>query len=454
VKAGFQAGVARRVITPTMKVELAGLGYYLERYWERVRDDLNATALVVTGSNNKSVAIVAMDLMYNDAAFTASIRQQAAAQTGLVPESICVNCSHTHNAPTAGFIRGAGEQNPEYMQFAAKQAVDAVVEAWNNRKAARISVGQTEIVGLTFNRTRESGPVDTRLSVLKIESPKEEPIAAVINFHSHCTAHMEVDLRAISRDWPGEVVDRFAKAFTGVTALYVQGTAGDVNTLRKFNSTELRFEPAKQITAAAFEAWLTAKPVKNTTVDYVTVDAKLPTRAWTRTEVMSVRDESLHRQNTGDTRDWTKGFARAAVGQPERLPLRYGGSEAKAVAALARFGLEWSEEAVPLIDEPAKPVRAEVQALRIGDVFFAAHPSELFTKFGLDLRERFNSDNLFVLGYSNGSIGYVPDEYEIERGGYAALQSPKFTGQLPFTPKAGDVLVETMLNALNSLISG
>jgi neutral ceramidase len=450
VKNTFQAGVARRVITPTTKVELAGLGYYLERYWERVRDDINATALVITGSNNKSVVIVAMDLMYNDAAFTASIRQQAAAKTGLAPESICINCSHSHNAPTAGFIRGAGEQNPEYLQFAAKQAADAIIEAWNNRKAARISVGRSELKGLTFNRARESGPVDTRLSVLKIESPKEEPISAVINFHSHCTAHMDVDLRAISRDWPGEVVDRFEKAFSGATALYVQGTAGDVNTLRKFNSTDLRFEPAKQITAAAFEAWLTAMPIKETTVGYAVADAKLPTRPWTRSEVMSVRDESLHRQRTGDLRDWLKGFARAAVGQPERLHLRYGGSEAKAVAAVARFGVEWSEEALPLIGQPAKPVTAEVQALRIGDAFFAAHSSELFTRFGLDLRERFNSDNLFVLGYSNGSIGYVPDDYEIERGGYAALQSPKFTGQLPFTAQSGQALIQALLDVLNA----
>ncbi len=444
---GFQAGIARRVITPTTKVELAGLGYYLERYWERVRDDINATALVITGSNDKSVAIVALDLMYNDEAFTASIRQQAAAQTGLAPESICVNCSHSHNAPTAGFIRGAGEQNPEYLQFAAKQAADAIVEAWNNRKPARISTGHSEISGLTFNRTREGGPVDTRLSVLRIESPKEEPISAVINFHSHCTAHMEVDLRAISRDWPGEVVDRFAKAFPGTTALYVQGTAGDVNVFRKFASTELRSEPAKQITAAVFEAWLTAKPIKDTTVASASSNVDLPTRPWTRSEVMTIRDEALHRQNTGDTRDWLKGFARAAVGQPDRLPLRYGGSESKAIAALARFGIEWSDEMLTK-GETAKPVNAELQVLRIGDSYFAAHPSELFTKFGLDLRQRSSAKDIFVLGYSNGSIGYLPDEFEIERGGYAALQSPKFTGQCPFVATSGDALVGGLLQLI------
>ena len=113
--------------------------------------------------------------------------------------------------------------------------------------------------------------------------------------------------------------------------------------------------------------------------------------------------------------------------------------------------MEWSDEVLPTIGRPAKPVDAEVQALRIGDAFFAAHPGELFTKFGLDLRDRFKPDDLFVLGYSNGSIGYVPDEYEIKRGGYAALQSPKFTGQCPFTERSGDAVVEAMLKALQTI---
>lgn len=43
----YAVGIARRVITPLWGVELAGLGYYLGRTWESVRDDLNVTALVL-----------------------------------------------------------------------------------------------------------------------------------------------------------------------------------------------------------------------------------------------------------------------------------------------------------------------------------------------------------------------------------------------------------------------
>ena len=43
----FQAGIARREITPFWGVELTGWGYYIERRWQRVHDPLYATALVV-----------------------------------------------------------------------------------------------------------------------------------------------------------------------------------------------------------------------------------------------------------------------------------------------------------------------------------------------------------------------------------------------------------------------
>jgi hypothetical protein len=42
----------------------------------------------------------------------------------------------------------------------------------------------------------------------------------------------------------------------------------------------------------------------------------------------------------------------------------------------------------------------------------------------------------------------MPDAFEIERGGYAAIQSPKFTAQFPFTRESGPAMIEGMLRAL------
>ncbi len=379
----WRVGIARRRINPPPGVELAGLGYYLNRSWQRVRDDLTATALVISDEQGGTVAFVAMDLMYNDASFTARIRQLIAAQTDIRPEAICVNCSHSHNAPTAGFIRGCGDQNEAYLEWAAIGAAAAVIEAWRTRQSAQLFVGHGDLPGMTFNRTRENGPTDTRLSVLRADTVEGRPLAVAVNFHSHCTAHMEVDLFAVSRDWPGEVVDQIEAALPGATALYLQGTCGDVNFRRDFNGTEKRFEPARAVTKIALEALQKMRAIAQPGVAFLSRKVSLPTRRWEREEILRDHEEGLYRLKTGDTTGWLDGLARACVNQPERLPLRYGGSVEKAVQAIARFGVEWTADILPILDTRPETLDAEIQAIRIGDIYFAANPAELFTSLGV-----------------------------------------------------------------------
>ncbi|MSU58229.1 MAG: hypothetical protein EXS35_08620 [Pedosphaera sp.] len=446
----WHAGVARRVITPPPGVELAGLGYYLGRTWERVRDPLHATALVV-GDGDQGVAFVALDLMYNDARFSRRVRELAAAQTGLRPEAICVNCSHSHSAPTAGLILGGGERDEAYLDFAAREAAGAVIEAWRNRAPAKLFAGHSELTGMTFNRTRENGPTDNRVSVLRADAADGRPLAVVVNFHSHCTAHMEADLRAVSRDWPGEVVDQLEAALPGVTAMYLQGTCGDVNFRREFNGMERRFEPARAVTRVALDALAKTRPVEQSGVAAFSETIALPTRRWTREEILREREEGLHRLATGDTTGWLEGVARVCVNQPERLPLRYGGIVEQAVAAVARFAVAWTDLILPELETRPEILETEVQALRVGDVYFAANAAELFTSFGLEVRRRWPHDDLFMLGYSNGGIGYLPDAHDIERRSYAAIQSPKFTGQFQFTEKSGAAMVAGLAGALEKV---
>lgn len=447
----WRVGVTRRTISPVAGVELAGLGYYLHRTWERVRDDLTATALVISDDQGSSAALLAVDMMYNDAGFTRRIRELAAKQTDLLPHAICVNCSHSHNAPTAGFIRGCGERNADYLGQAAKEAAAAIIEAWRTRQSAELSVGHGEFKGMTFNRARENGPTDTRLSVLRADAASGQPLAVAVNFHSHCIAHMETDLHAVSRDWPGEVVDQIESALPGATALYLQGVCGDVNFCREYNGTERRFEPARAVSKIALEALQSTRRIEWSGVASVTLKVSLPTRRWQQEEIQRDREEGLYRLQSGDTAGWLDGLARYCVNQPERLPFRYGGSVEKAVQAIARFAVEWTEDILPILDTRPETVDAEVQAIRIGDVCVAANPSELFTSLGLDLRGSAPREDLFILGYSNGSIGYLPDALEFEHRGYASMQSPKFTGQFPFTPQSGSTLVGGMLAALKAV---
>jgi hypothetical protein len=446
-KPSWLAGAARRIITPPPHVELAGLGYYLGRTGKRIANDLTATAFVAS-DGAASVAIVAMDLMWNDAAFTSQIRQQVAAATDIRPEGICVNFSHTHNAPTAGLILGAGTQNPEYLALAAHAAAEAIIEAWKKRKPARLATGRSQLSGMTFNRTREGGPVDTQVNVLRADTVDSAPIAILANFHSHCSAHMEIDLEAVGRDWPGEVVDQLEAQRPGTVALYLQGTCGDVNFRREYNGREKRFEPGRAVTQAVLQALGSTRAVETPGISAVLQKVTLPTRRWTREEIGQERDEGLYRLKTGDTTGWLDGVAKVCVNLPARLPLRYGGSVEKASAAVARFAVEWTDLILPDWEKRSERLETEIQTLRIGDVYFTASPCELFTTTGLEIRRQFATPDLFMLGFSNGSIGYLPDAYDVRQRSYAAIQSPKFTGQFPFTEQASESMANGLLSAL------
>jgi hypothetical protein len=56
-----------------------------------------------------------------------------------------------------------------------------------------------------------------------------------------------------------------------------------------------------------------------------------------------------------------------------------------------------------------------------------------------------------MLSYANSGIGYLPDADDIERSSYAAIQSPKFTGQFPFTKESGTVMIEGSVAVLEQV---
>jgi hypothetical protein len=88
-----------------------------------------------------------------------------------------------------------------------------------------------------------------------------------------------------------------------------------------------------------------------------------------------------------------------------------------------------------------------VQAIRIGHAYLVTNAAELFTAIALDVRRQWH-DDLMIVGYANDSIGYLPDEHDINRRSYAADQSPKFKNQFPFVAEAGPAMVQGMLEAL------
>jgi hypothetical protein len=85
-------------------------------------------------------------------------------------------------------------------------------------------------------------------------------------------------------------------------------------------------------------------------------------------------------------------------------------------------------------------VRMPVRFLKINnDVAIWGAPIELFCEVSNEVRERSPFQYTFYYGYTNGWLGYMPTAAEWPYGGYEVERVS------PFTPAAGDELVELVL---------
>lgn len=442
------AGIARRTLDPFWGVELTGWGYYLERTWLTVADSLNATAVVIDNGDT-SIAIVSVDLMVIDDVFTHRVRTQVADATGIPTGHILVAATHTHNAPAAGGLLGVGEVDPVYEDWAARQTATTVIQAWHSRQPSSLYASESDVTGLTFNRTREDGPVDTRLTTLRIDDHDGRCRALLVNFQAHPTVATELQPRAVSRDIPGAVCDLVESRLPGCLCLYLQGACGDVNFLRSFATPESWKLPAEQIARAVISAQESAERLDGAGLNARQLTAELPTRRWTPDEIQQDRTESLNRLATQDVTDWKLTIGRVMTNRPDDMVLRHGGDEWKAVSAMCRFGVAWTDRMLVDVDSRPETIRTEVQALRIGPFGIVANSTEFFTTLALDVRARAAARPLMIVAYANGRIGYLPDAHDVERRTYAAYQSPKYCNQFPFTAESGPAMCASMLSALS-----
>ena len=446
-----QAGVARTCLNPWWGIELTGWGYYLQRTWLNVHDSLHATALVIE-NDNSLIAIVSLDLMVISDQFTHLVRDRSSRITGISPDNILICCTHTHNAPASGGLLGVGEVDASYEEWAAKQASTAVVCAWRTRTAAAFRVGQCDIPNLTFNRTRDDGPVDPTLTVLRADRGDGSPLAVLVGFQGHPTVTTVLRPHAVSRDVPGEVCDRIEDQLPGCTALYVQGACGDVNFLRSFSDPQRAHKPAERIAHAALQALEDSETLNATDVRAASEIISLPTRRWTREEIDADRVEAEQRLRNGDTGGWRDSIGRVMANRPDDMVARHGGNEWKAVEAMCRFNMQWTDRILSDLTDRPESLKTEIQALKIGSFVVVSNASEFFTTLALQVREQVDTPYLVLACYANGRIGYVPDEHDVQRRTYAAYQSPKYCNQFPFTETSGLVMAEAMSKLVNEVI--
>jgi putative membrane-bound dehydrogenase-like protein len=409
---GLSAGVARTKITPPLWVPfLTSSGAGTNAPFKEVHDDLYARALVLDDGQRR-LAILAVDSIGYDNAilgpgrdFTAELRRRISDRTGMEPGAILLAASHTHSAPeTIGLtpLRATAGAR-QWLEDHLARLADTVILAWQRRQPARVRAGSVAVPGVARYRRivrkdgtlSRQGPVppaaevatpwrlDEMLHVLCLETTEGAPLGIVLHYTAHPVVAMT--LPAVSADYPGAATALVEEALPGAVCLFLNGCAGNVNSI----AVATNFDDVATIGERLGRAGLEC------------VNRLKAAPALGDTRLGAVSETCILPGRPAPTLD-------AARREAEAHPTAANGR-------VMRLAEKLNEG----------PIRAEVQVMALGPVRWVALPGEPFVETGLALKE---AGAIFVVGYANGYVGYLPIEraykewgYEVEMGAWSRV---------------------------------
>jgi hypothetical protein len=394
----LQAGIAKIDITPTENLYMGG---YDESGRpgpsDGVYGKIYIRALLFDDNFNRVVFIEAdiVDLPSED---YLPIRKSISSQTGIPFENIMLGCVHNHAAP----YPDVKNKDSNWSKQLNNKFVAAVKEAIANLEPVKIGGGigksyiamnrrkkmQDTISYISFDENNASqsngkyktdkpvkiremegvcrlgnnpnGSIDDEVGILRIDKISGEPKAVFVNYACHGTS-LGCRNNKISPEWNGHMLEYIEKEIPGVTGIFAQGAAGDINprfvggldgykdNLKK--TQELGYEIGKEV-VKVFSDISTAQPI--------TAQIKL-----------------VHKDIT--------------------CPRKY---------------------AAVVEDFRNTTLDVLTSAIRIDQFTWVTFPGELFHEIGKNVKSITHARFPFIVGYCNGALGYLPTQQSHCEGGY------------------------------------
>jgi len=374
--AEFKVGFATRDISPTKPIPMWGYGARHALLSEGVRDPLYAKALVLEAGKDK-VAVVGLDIGRGPTEpMMANIRKAIKETSGIAYAMI--GGSHTHHGPVIelkdepGKGQGAFDDAVAYVKALETNIIDAINEAAQNARPAKIGWGSMEV---EYNRNRQTKiqpkPVDRELAVVRFDDLAGEPMAILVNFAAH-PVNLSIMDRRFSSEYPGQLKGAVEEAL-GVHCVFMQGAAGDLSC----NKGPLK-------TIEAFGQALADK--------VVAIATGIETHAPERPSIKAIEEDFAF---------------------PARLdlfnPLIQG-----------VFQQAFFPEMIAMLDEfPKNTVRPHLTTVLVnGQLALVGASGEFFCNHAIRLKERSRVEKTLFFGYCNGHQMYFPTIEATAEGGY------------------------------------
>lgn len=353
-----------------------------------VHDDLFVNAIAL-GDDGERIALLTYDVCHFDLAFAAEIKSALREATGLDAAHVALNTSHTHAGPVVGAWH-AQRAAPDYRRAVIAKGVRALRAALEDLAQSAFSVGSAP-VDIGCNR-REMTPKGKIILGVNPDGPRLP----------------EMTVWRFSRPAGPDVV-LFSTAMHGTTlggenlSISAEWMGAAVRCLEA-ESPEARYVFAQGCGAD-----------QNPYREQATFEL---IEQHGRTAAAAVRE------------------ALGGMRELRPLPLR----------CMMR------ELPLPLLDDESKTYPLPMHAVRIGEATLIGLGCEAFVQYALFGRSISPAAETLVLGYTDGSAGYLPTADAYETGGYETEANRHFPVGSPFAPRSEEIVKEAMQEMLEELV--
>ena len=222
----FKVGVGRRIITPNPLLPVSG-GLGPSAPAREKQGELMARA-VVFQNGETSVAVVSLDLLGFPSVLCNRVRTRV---PRISAKNILIGSTHTHSAPDCyGFADGRGgfTGDLKFMEFVCVKTAEAVNEALDALKPARLKVGTDEAKGKIAYNYYAPDLYDRRMSVIQAIDSADQPIVTLVNYAIHPEV-LGSGIGILSPDLIGPLCDRIEERGGG-QAIFMNGAQGGMIT--------------------------------------------------------------------------------------------------------------------------------------------------------------------------------------------------------------------------------
>ncbi len=421
----WRAGVAKIAITPPVGVWMSGYGSRTKPAEGKVHD-LWAKALVLQDSAGKRCVLVTMDLVGIDRELSVAVCKAIEAKHQIPRASVMLAVSHTHCGPVVGNnLRAMYSYDDEQHKLVGAYAKELqanllrVVDlACDKLFAADVSHGVGQATFAVNRRNNKEpdvpklrdegrlvGPVDHDVPVLCVRDADRRIRAVVFGYACHATV---LSFQQWCGDYPGFAQIELEAALPGAVALFAAGCGADQNPL-----------PRRTVALAEQYGKELAQGVRSVLNAPMT---KLEPRLKTAYAEIALPYGELPSRET---------LVKDSLGKD------------LFVAGRAKLLLDEIEKRGTL----RKTYPYPVQTWQLGGLAWVALGGEVCVDYALRLKATHGP--LWVTGYANDVMAYIPSLRVLKEGGYEGATSMIYYG-LPASwgPRIEEMIVDAVREQL------